>query len=93
MIVNTKKASTKFHPTKFHYAYGIQNWLCSKKYCVAKDNIHKVDKEQYKELIKAFCLSMNPEFDFTKGMEKWEEFIQNNFPKFCLFANKKFDPR
>lgn len=92
MIVSTKKRSSRYNKPKFHAAYGIQNWLCAKGYCLSGNVKYVVDKEQYKELLKAFCLHDNPQFDFSKvkKLETYESYVNNRFQKFCVFATKRF---
>lgn len=96
MIVSTKNRSTKYHSDKFHRSYGIQNWLCGKKFCLAPNAKYKVDKDQYKELLKEFIKYDNPSFDFGKlkhGIESMENYVQGRFNKFCTFCvDVKFKP-
>lgn len=93
MIINTKNRSTKYHSKDFHKSYGIQSWLCSKGYCLSKVTKNKVDKVEYKNLLKEYILHDNPNFDFSKlkhGLESMEKYVQNRFNKFATFTTNKF---
>lgn len=89
MIVDTKKRSTRYNSDKYHTAYGIQKWLCGKGFCLKEGAKYKVDKEEYKALLKAFIIHERPNFDFSKlkhGIESMENIIQKDFSKFCTFT-------
>lgn len=93
---NTKVASTRHHTQDYHNSYGIQNWLCRKGFCLAPGAKYKVDESQYQELLRAFVIHVNPEFDFSraKGIKTLERIVQQRFPAFCSFAVRYFqNPR
>lgn len=94
MAINTKRRSSRFDPPNFHTKYGIQNWLNKKGFIpLQKGSKYQVDDEEYKKLLKEFCLYDNPEFDFTKlkhGLASYESYVDKRFPKFCSFCTNKF---
>lgn len=79
-------------PDDDHISYGIQNWLCTKGYCLKGGAKYKVDPEVYEALLKEFCLFDNPDFDLSKVKNRrtYERYIDKRFVKFCSFAHKKF---
>jgi hypothetical protein len=92
MILSTKNKSTRFMPDQAHRAYGIQNWLCNRGYCLAPEAKYKVDKVMYKDLLKEFCNSQE-DFDLSKvkDLGSYENYVNNRFSKFCQFCDKKFN--
>jgi hypothetical protein len=90
-IINVKrKKTTKYNTVKHHQSYGIQNWLVSKGIAVEPKHPNRVMSAKYKELLMAFCNTLE-NFDPSKikGFHTYESYVQNNFNKFCSFAIKK----
>lgn len=93
MVISTKKRPTRYNSEQYHIAFGIQNWLCQKGYCLTGNSKYVVDKTLYKNLLKDFILSERPDFDFSKmkrGLETMERFAHNRFSKFRNYANNEY---
>lgn len=88
-IISTKNRSTYRMSEDAHRSYGIQNWLCSKGYCLPDGGKYKVDKSQYEALLWDFVKHKIPDFKPRKGF-KIERYIDRNFSEFCQFTNNKF---
>ncbi len=90
---DTKKRSTRFHDKSYHKSYGIQNWLVTKRYCMREGAVWRVDPDQYRELIKEFCLTKKPNFKPLKKLgatKSYEAFIHSRFKDFTQFAGRKY---
>lgn len=95
-VVNTGKVTSKFNSEVHHKRYGIQKWLCSKKFILSSNKANSkytVDGDKYRELLKEFALHVKPDYDFSKSKDLvrgLESFVQNRFTKFCSFCIDKF---
>jgi hypothetical protein len=79
---------SRYSPDSQHRTYGIKNWLISKGFCLWEDSENMIDGEQYKELLKEFCLHHKPDFDLSKvkNLGTYEQYVTNHFQEFCHFC-------
>lgn len=83
-----KNRPNRYSSDSQHRSYGIKSWLIGKGFCLHEDSKTKVDTDQYRELLKEFCLYDKPDFDLilVSHLGTYEQYVQNRFLKFCAFC-------
>lgn len=80
-----KKKPKKFDKNSRHASFGIKNWLISKNLCVKEGSKHCINIKEYGEFLSMYLTKYPPKKEL-KNREQVENYIQNEFPRFCNFA-------
>lgn len=90
----------KLKPSRYssqakHARFGIQTWLLSKDVCRMEGSKSAIDRDQYRDLLKAFIERYAEEeskLHTTRDITTLEDFVQRRFQQFASFVTNRHNP-
>lgn len=89
----------KLKPSRYssqakHARFGIQTWLLSKELCKKQGSKSAIDKDEYRDLLKAFIdryAEKESKLRTTGDIPTLEDFVQRRFQQFASFVTNRLN--